>query len=85
MIEDLSEPMHARSDAPRGSFADRAKHVAPYVRIKARAKGKAAQQIRSGYPNGAATELCWLPDLVKSGRALKPADRMNSMINLGSN
>ena len=40
VIEDLSEPAHARNDAPRGSFADRAKHVAPYVRIKARRKGE---------------------------------------------
>ena len=39
VIEDLSEPMHARLDAPRGSFADRANYVAPYVRLKARRRG----------------------------------------------
>ena len=39
VIEDLSEPMHAKQDAPRGSFAHRAQHIAPYVRIKARRRG----------------------------------------------
>ena len=28
MIEDLSEPMHAKLEARRGSFADRANHIA---------------------------------------------------------
>jgi SAM-dependent methyltransferase len=36
VIEDLLEPLHTQADAAPGSFADRAKHVAPYVRIKAR-------------------------------------------------
>ncbi len=36
VIEDLLEPLHAQSDAAPGTFADRAKYVAPYVRIKAR-------------------------------------------------
>jgi SAM-dependent methyltransferase len=36
VIEDLLEPLHAQADATAGSFADRAKYVAPYVRIKAR-------------------------------------------------
>ncbi|MCC9654784.1 class I SAM-dependent methyltransferase [Rhodopirellula halodulae] len=36
VIEDLSEPLHAKRDAEPGSFADRARYIAPYVRIKAR-------------------------------------------------
>ncbi len=44
VIEDLSEPMHARGDATRGSFADRARHVAPYVRIKARRRAEGGGQ-----------------------------------------
>lgn len=36
MIEDLTEPMHAKPDALPGSFAHRCQFVAPYVRIKAR-------------------------------------------------
>lgn len=39
VIEDLIEPMHAKRDAPPGTFADRALFVAPYVRIKARRAG----------------------------------------------
>lgn len=42
VIEDLSEPFHAKADAPRGSFAERAKFVPPYVRIKARRTGSAS-------------------------------------------
>jgi ubiquinone/menaquinone biosynthesis C-methylase UbiE len=36
VIEDLTEPLHAKKDAPIGSFAGRATYIAPYVRIKAR-------------------------------------------------
>ena len=39
VIEDLIEPLHAKSDAARNSFADRAKYIPPYVRIKARRTG----------------------------------------------
>jgi len=39
VIEDLAEPLHARPDAERGSFAHRSQFVAPYVRIKARRVG----------------------------------------------
>ncbi len=42
VIEDLSEPLHARKDATPGSFADRAGYVAPYVRIKATRRGNAS-------------------------------------------
>lgn len=44
-IEDLVEPLHAREDAARGSFADRARYVAPYVRVKARRKGTSASAL----------------------------------------
>lgn len=43
VIEDLIEPLHAKPDQPRGSFADRARFVAPYVRIKARRVGRAGE------------------------------------------
>lgn len=39
VIEDLIEPCHAKPDAARGSFSDRAQYIPPYVRIKARRKG----------------------------------------------
>lgn len=42
VIEDVTEPLHARPDAPVGSFAHRSRFVAPYVRIKARRLGDAA-------------------------------------------
>ena len=52
VIEDLSEPLHAKPDARRGSFADRAKYIAPYVRIKAKRLG-----------GGPEDQKLWLPDL----------------------
>lgn len=39
VIEDLVEPVHAKDHAEPNSFADRARFVAPYVRIKARRRG----------------------------------------------
>lgn len=44
VIEDLTEPMHARRNETTtpGSFADRARYLPPYVRVKARRVGKAA-------------------------------------------
>ena len=36
VIEDLSEPLHAKPEAPIGDFGHRSRYVAPYVRIKAR-------------------------------------------------
>ena len=36
VIEDLLEPVHADDEADAGSFGDRARYVAPYLRIKAR-------------------------------------------------
>ncbi|TWT38335.1 class I SAM-dependent methyltransferase [Blastopirellula retiformator] len=53
VIEDLVEPMHAKEDAEADSFADRSRYVAPYVRIKARRVGQAAQQESRG--------AIWLP------------------------
>lgn len=41
VIEDLVEPLHAKRDAERGTFAHRAYYVAPYVRIKARRRSEA--------------------------------------------
>jgi hypothetical protein len=35
-IEDFVEPPHGRKDAPRNSFAERSRYVAPYLRMKAR-------------------------------------------------
>ncbi len=40
VIEDMVEPLHAKPDAARDSFADRATFIAPYVRIKARRTGQ---------------------------------------------
>ena len=40
VIEDVTEPLHAKVDAREGSFAHRCKFVAPYVRIKARRKNR---------------------------------------------
>jgi SAM-dependent methyltransferase len=44
VIADLVEPFHAQPDATRGTFAHRAKYIAPYVRIKAQ------RETRSGMP-----------------------------------
>lgn len=51
VIEDLSEPLHAKADAPRGTFAARAKYIAPYVRIKARRKGTESSDQMLWFPN----------------------------------
>jgi len=40
VVEDLSEPLHAKPDASRNSFAHRSQFVPPYVRIKARRVGE---------------------------------------------
>ena len=53
VIEDLVEPVHAKPDAEVGSFADRARYVAPYVRIKARRRGAGNQ--------AAARPAIWMP------------------------
>ena len=42
VIEDLIEPMHADTNAERGSFGHRACYVAPYLRIKARKRPQQA-------------------------------------------
>ncbi len=47
VIEDLTEPMHAKPNSEAGSFAYRSTFVAPYVRIKARRMGKAVKKILS--------------------------------------
>lgn len=54
VVEDLVEPLHAKADAPLGSFAHRSRYAAPYVRIKARRTTAAAPS--SG------RSLLWSPD-----------------------
>ncbi len=55
VIEDLVEPVHAKQHAARGSFADRACFIAPYVRIKARRIGPGVSAERQ------ADSRLWLP------------------------
>lgn len=45
VIEDLTEPCHAKPDAEAGSFSQRCQFVAPYVRVKARKPGVAKNKI----------------------------------------
>jgi len=40
VIEDFIEPLHADSEADEGSFGDRCRFTAPYMRIKARRHGE---------------------------------------------
>lgn len=40
VVEDLTEPVHAKPDAKRNSFAHRSQYVPPYLRIKARRVGE---------------------------------------------
>jgi SAM-dependent methyltransferase len=40
VIEDMTEPFHAKPDADANSFAHRCQFVAPYIRVKARRTGK---------------------------------------------
>ncbi len=56
VIEDLSEPLHARDDSQRGSFAERAGYVAPYVRIKARRIDTQTDRLSRTRPG------LWIPD-----------------------
>lgn len=51
-IEDLVEPMHAKSGEAAGSFEHRCCFTAPYVRIKAR---------RNGAPSTANNAKLWIP------------------------
>ncbi len=39
LVEDLSEPLHGKTDAPVGSFHHRCYYIPPYVRLKARRAG----------------------------------------------
>jgi SAM-dependent methyltransferase len=59
VVEDLVEPVHAEADAPRGSFADRSRFVAPYVRIKARR--------REGVPRGVIDRSAEIADSSTTG------------------
>ncbi|MFT5299257.1 MAG: SAM-dependent methyltransferase [Mariniblastus sp.] len=42
VIEDMTEPMHAKPDAEANSFGHRSQFVAPYIRVKARRIGKSS-------------------------------------------
>ena len=50
VVEDLSEPLHAKNDASRNSFAHRSQFVPPYVRIKARRVGETEGQDQKQSP-----------------------------------
>ena len=54
VVEDLAEPMHAKPDATHGTFAHRARYIAPYVRIKARRTEKESQVLPQS--------TLWTPD-----------------------
>ncbi|MFG0289409.1 MAG: class I SAM-dependent methyltransferase [Rhodopirellula sp. JB044] len=58
VVEDLVEPMHAAADAAPDTFADRARVIAPYVRIKARRIGRSSGDSRENTPSGSPI---WLP------------------------
>jgi SAM-dependent methyltransferase len=45
VIEDVTEPMHARADASHGSFHHRCYFIAPYLRLKARRLGRQSTQL----------------------------------------
>lgn len=53
-IEDLIEPLHADEQAAIGTFGHRSRYVPPYVRIKARRLGSAAE-------TAAQSPRVWLP------------------------
>jgi SAM-dependent methyltransferase len=56
VLEDLVEPLHAKSDAQKGAFAHRSQFTAPYVRVKAR-------RVVGGTPaNGATNSPLWVPN-----------------------
>jgi SAM-dependent methyltransferase len=59
VVEDLLEPVHADAQAALGTFADRSRYVAPYVRIKARRIASRHVGARSG-PEGAGR--LWTPE-----------------------
>ena len=44
VVEDLTEPNHAKPDEAPGSFGHRSSYLAPYVRIKARRLGEAGEK-----------------------------------------
>jgi SAM-dependent methyltransferase len=51
VIEDLVEPMHAKSGEAAGSFEHRCSFTAPYVRIKARRTGTKANNAKLWIPS----------------------------------
>jgi SAM-dependent methyltransferase len=67
VVEDFIEPVHAE-DAPPGTFADRARFIAPYLRIKARRVS--GQAIEWASANAAPTSTADTPSI--SGRIILP-------------
>tara|TARA_R110002072_G_scaffold137041_2_gene279711 strand:- start:36035 stop:36856 length:822 start_codon:yes stop_codon:yes gene_type:complete len=55
VIEELAEPMHAKPDAEPGSFAERARFIPPYVRIKARRRNDQTA-------TAVTTQRLWIPE-----------------------
>ena len=55
VIEELAEPMHAKPDAEPGSFAERARFIPPYIRIKARRRNDQTA-------TAATTQRLWIPE-----------------------
>lgn len=45
LVEDIAEPMHAKANAPVGSFHHRCQFIPPYIRIKARRAGTTAARL----------------------------------------
>jgi hypothetical protein len=45
-IEDVTEPVHGKSDAEPGSMGHRSRFIAPYIRIKARKRIATLEQAR---------------------------------------
>jgi SAM-dependent methyltransferase len=56
VIEDVREPLHAKSEAEAGSFGERSRYVPPYVRLKAR---RVARNLPN--PGSMSAGGLWLP------------------------
>lgn len=48
LIEDITEPLHAKPNAEMDSFAHRSQFVAPYIRVKARKTGQKKKELIVG-------------------------------------
>jgi ubiquinone/menaquinone biosynthesis C-methylase UbiE len=52
VVEDFVEPLHVVEEMPANTFADRARFIAPYLRIKARRADRPSGMAGSGGPSG---------------------------------